>query len=225
MAINLNNLKKSITVATVLTIASCLVPESAQAIILRFSGTPNTTTPVVFNLDTSVENSATDFPDSNIGLFRGAVQQARLVCNEPINSSLCRSGETLAFNPGDLSAFLISDTEVQYKATLYGANSNVFSLTIQVVLSDSEFNSADLADSLSKLSQFLIETETYNLSVAGALSESSGEGFVGFGVEAIEVPEPDAIGSLLGAGAISTLLLLKHSRRSRKLTYSTTAPE
>ena len=221
MAMNLNNLKKSITVATVLTIAACLVPKSAQAVILKFSGTPNQTTPITFNLDASVENSD---PDSNEGLFKGAVQEATLVCNESIDSSLCSLGEDLFFNPGDLTA-VISDTEVQYQATLSDANSNVLSFTIQVLLSDLAFSGAELVDSLSKLSQLLNETEIPSLVVTTEFRNSSGESSFGagsFNIEVIEVPEPGVTGILLGTGAMSTLLFLKRSKRSRKLTHSIT---
>ena len=231
MAMNLNNFKKSITVATVLTIAACLVPESAQAIILKFSGSPNAgETFVDFTINTSIKDSN---PAPNKGLFKGAVQEATFTCSPDRNPSFncTRKGEIFSFNSGDLTASLTSNNTVQYEATLFDAASNVLTVGLLISPSGSNFNTFDLINSLSNLNQVLAENPRV-LQIAGQFqSQDPGAFLAGVTVITITpppvtaVPEPDEVGSLLGTGAISTLLLLKRSRRSRKLTRSTTAPQ
>jgi len=210
MAINLNQLKKSITVATVLTIVACLVPESAQAIILKFSGSPNNNqTFVDFTINTSIKDSKPD--DPNVGLFKEAVQEATFTCSQSNNSTFgcTEAGEIFSFSAGNLTASQISDDTVQYEALLFDSNFNYLRLGIRVNSTDSEF-----INSLSPLGEVLIETG--GIQVA-ALLNSPNPLDAGLGFQVTEVPEPDTIGCLLSAGILGVALLPKGSRRSRKL--------
>ncbi len=211
-SISLNKLKNIIAGVTVLTTISCLVPESAQAIKLGFSGSPNASeTEVDFILDTSVNRN-------DVGRFEGAVQEVRFTCNEPIFGCEKVKGKEastsfpfkLDFGSGDLTAYRISDDTVRYEAILSDANSNNLWLNIRVFSRDSE-----LLTSLSTLSQLL---ETKNYKVAARLYSPPSEGdFVQLPIR--EVPEPDATGSSL-VGALGAVSLLKGVKRSRKLQIS-----
>ena len=102
-SISFNNFKKVAAVATFLTTMVCLVPESAQAVRLRFSGAPNDDkSTLVFILDTSILDAAND---PNIGSFPGAIQNANYSCTTENSISVwCGGQPQILFNPGNLQA-------------------------------------------------------------------------------------------------------------------------
>jgi hypothetical protein len=201
------NFNKAVALATALTTVACLVPESVQAGILRFSGSPNIgETSLNFNLDDSVQDSKK--LDPNIGFFKGAVQQAIYTCETKNSNFGCnKKGNKFLFKSGDLTASKISENTVQYEAMLSDGKSNVLNLAILVGSNDSAF-----INSLSALSQFLIENKKVNV-VANLNSSSPLIGDPGNPFHITEVPDPNMTSSLLGIGAIGTLLLLKRIRR------------
>ncbi|MFB2983056.1 hypothetical protein [Microseira sp. BLCC-F43] len=227
-SIGLSNFKKVAAVATVFTIATCLVPDSTQAVRLEFSGSPNTgETYLDFNLDTSILDSANA---PNIGSFLGAIQNASYRCSE--NSiSFCGGQRQIFFNPGNLQASPIVSLAdlnnypaadrfiggVKYEARLDSPSSSDF-IEFGILVGPSGF---DLINSLSELSSVFINnrSDVY----VGVRDLNSQDGFfIGAGsrFEVItSVPEPDGTSSVLVAGAIG-VLLLKPIRRSKKLTQS-----
>jgi hypothetical protein len=222
-SIGLNNLKKVAAVATVFTIATCLVPESAQAVRLQFSGSPNTgETFLDFNLDTSILDSANE---PNIGSFQGAIQNASYRCRED-KISLCGGQPQIFFNPGNLQASPIVSLDdvnppiidvVKYEARLDSRSSSDF-IEFGIWVRPSGF---DIINSLSELSSIFINNPSDVYVAVRSLNSQDGTFFVaGNRFEVItSVPEPDGTSSVLVAGAIG-VLLLKRIRRSKKLTQS-----
>jgi hypothetical protein len=214
-SINLNNFKAVAVVATVLTTISCLVPEYAQALSLRFSGVPNSSeSSLDFTLDTSV-------PGDSSGLFQGAIQEATYTC---IQSSIrfCAGNTEIFFQPGDLQASQITESSlenfpngpgedfiggVQYEATLRDIDNNFLKFAFFVRPSDS-----NLINDLSNLSTFssLPTQITERVNTMNFVPTR-------FTITPqVIVPEPNATSSLLGVGAIGAVLLLKRIKRSRK---------
>jgi hypothetical protein len=214
-SINLNNFKAVAVVATVLTTISCLVPEYAQALSLRFSGVPNSSeSSLDFTLDTSV-------PGDSSGLFLGAIQEATYTCIE-YRIDLCAGNTEIFFRPGDLQASQITESSlenftngpgesfiggVQYEATLRDIDNNFLKFAFFVLPNDS-----NLINDLSNLSTFSLLPTVITESV-------NTMNFVptNFTITPqVIVPEPNATSSLLGVGAIGAVLLLKRIKRSRK---------
>jgi len=222
-SISLNNLKNIIAVVTVLTTISCLVPESAQAIKLGFSGSPNGGfTFLDFTLDTDVRDSNEAL---NEGLFKEAIQEAKYtVCSGVIPHSspdTCVVDREIYFLSADIQASLLTEAdienlfhgigqigEVKYEATLI---SNVDNFSLNFIFAVPP-NGSDLLNDLSGLSAFT------NTSVFTIIR---GGGGLALGITPItEVPEPDVTGSLLGVGALGAVSLLKGVKRSIKLQIS-----
>jgi len=214
-SISLNNFKTVAVVATVLTTISCLVPEYAQALSLRFSGSPNASeTSLKFTLDTSV-------PGDSSGLFLGAIQEATYTCIES-RSDLCAGNTEISFLPGDLQASQITDPSfgdltnypgesfiggVKYEATLRDRDNNFLKFAFFVPPTDS-----DLINDLSNLT-------TFSFLQTAITERVNTMNFVGtsfFIRPQVIVPEPNATSSLLGVGAIGAVLVLKRIKRSRK---------
>jgi hypothetical protein len=210
-SMGLNNLKKIMAVATVLATISCLVPESAQAIQLKFSGSPNAGDELDFFINTSVkgENS----------IFQEAIQEVTYKC-KPESTAGCPEdlgGKELLFKSGDLKAFEISENTVQYD-TVLSENSNFLRIVIRVTAD------AQTANLLLTSLEPLISLKQENFQVAAVVAhnerglEIRDQAFRPFKVT--QVPEPDFTSSLLGAGAIGTVLLLKRIGHSGKLAKS-----
>jgi hypothetical protein len=215
-SINLNNFKAVAVVATVLTTISCLVPEYAQALSLRFSGVPNIDlTRLEFTLDTSV-------PGDSSGLFQRAIQEATYTCIES-SIALCAQKTEIFFQPGDLQASQITESSlenfpngpdgerfiggVQYEATLRDIDNNFLKFAFFVPRTDS-----NLINDLSNLSTFpsLPTQITERVNTMSFVSTR-------FNITPqVIVPEPNATSSLLGVGSIGAVLLLKRIKRSRK---------
>ncbi|RCJ26149.1 hypothetical protein A6770_26830 [Nostoc minutum NIES-26] len=70
-----NNLKKLLVATTVFTIATCLVPNSAQAGLGKASGGSANSTKFSFDFNTSVTDSN---PDNNVGFFAGAIENFKI---------------------------------------------------------------------------------------------------------------------------------------------------
>jgi hypothetical protein len=232
---SLNKFKKVIAVATVLATISCLVPESAQAIKLGFSGSPNGGASFLdFTLDTSVPPETTS--DSNVVLFPEAIQDAEYMCPREILVNPCTNEDReISFLPGTLRASRITtETDlnrypssnsfiggVKYEATLNSQSSSDFIEVGILVIQSSSF---DLINSLSALGNlFPNDDGSVSVSYVGIGFPNSKESpFIGAGnrfkvVPEFEVvPEPDATSSLLGVGTIGAVLLLKRIKRSRK---------
>jgi hypothetical protein len=222
---SLNKFKKVIAAATVLATISCLVPESAQAILLRFSGSPNGGASFLdFTLDTSVPPETTS--DSNVVLFPEAIQEAEYRCNRGAFRLCLNEDREISLLPGTLRASRITtETDlngypssnsliggVKYEATLNSQSSSDFIEVGILVIQSSSF---DLINSLSALGS-LFTNDDDPVSYVGIRAPNSKEGpFIGdpsnFVVvpEFEVVPEPNATSSLLGVGAIGALLLLK----------------
>ncbi len=255
MAINLNKLKKSTTVATVITIAACLVPESAQAIILRFSGTPAATPRIdIFEFDINLNVSESN---NNEGFFSGAITKFRgqFVGGEPENIIFL----PLSFSSGNLTASVLSQSELESDLTNFGdpritfinlvedpfnPNANNFNngavryeatseqspvtLTLFVPCPDQQSTCQTWANSLSTLQQFPLIPAVVQIP-----NPINGGNFIqpfGFqqnsglslnevipAPDATEIPEPNAIASLLGFGALGVASLLKYNKGSSKL--------
>jgi len=232
-SIGLNSLKNVIAVATALaTVTTCLVPKSAQALI-RFSGSPNSGTAYwVYDIDTSVPDLD---PNPNAGLFPGAIQNFKLVLCTDSYSDLALdtpcSGNYLvrevAFQVGDLISSPITESNrPQYEEYIGGGgvrydasftttdpgfeNPNNLSIFVAPPLA------SDLINSLSGL----YSTFVSNSNLIGAdMSEfaevqfpAGGTVVLGVDFTAVDVPEPNATGGLLSAGAIGALLLLKRKK-------------
>jgi hypothetical protein len=221
-SINLNNFKAVAVVATVLTTISCLVPEYAQALSLRFSGSPNSSASSLdFTLDTSV-------PGDSSGLFQGAIQEATYTCIES-SIALCAGNTEIFFLPGDLQASQITDPSfgdltnypgesfiggVQYEATLSDIDNNFLKFAFFVLPTDSNLIN-DLSN-LSNLSTFseLPTQITENVNTMNFVPTR-------FTITPqVIVPEPNATSSLLSLGSLGAVLLLKGVKRSRKLQIS-----
>ncbi len=218
-SINLNNFKAVAVVATVLTTISCLVPEYAQALSLRFSGVPNSSeSSLDFTLDTSV-------PGDSSGLFQGAIQEATYTCIES-RIDLCAGNTEISFLPGDLQASQITAPSfenltdrpgesfiggVKYEATLRDIDNNFLKFAFFVPPTDS-----NLLNDLSNLStfSFLQTAITERVNTMSFIPTR-------FSITPqVIVPEPNATSSLLGVGAIGAVLVLKRIKRSRKLQIS-----
>ena len=214
-SINLNNFKTVAVVATVLTTISCLVPEYAQALSLRFSGVPNSSeSSLDFTLDTSV-------PGDSSGLFLGAIQEATYTCIQS-RIDLCAGISEISFLPGDLQASKITDPSfgdltnypgdsfiggVKYEATLRDRDNNFLKFAFFVPPTDS-----DLINDLSNLTtfSFLQTAITERVNTMNFIGTS-------FSIKPqVIVPEPNATSSLLGVGTIGAVLVLKRIKRSRK---------
>ncbi|HAX76959.1 MAG TPA: hypothetical protein DCY88_14255 [Cyanobacteria bacterium UBA11372] len=229
-SINLNNFKKVAAVATFLTTMVCLVPESAQAVRLRFSGAPNDDkSTLVFILDTSILDAAND---PNIGSFPGAIQNANYSCTTENSISVwCGGQPQILFNPGNLQAsprvpsdgvnnyqsFFGYNVGVKYEARLDSSSSSDFFIEFVILVKTSHF---DIINSLSDLSSVFINNPSDVFVVISPLNSKNGNFTpAGNGSSFKVVPEPDATSSVLVAGAIG-VLLLKRIRRSKKLTQS-----
>jgi len=233
---SLKKFKKVIAVATFLATIPCLVPESAEAILLRYSGSPNGgASSLEFTLDTSVSPETTS--DSNVVLFPEAIQDAEYMCTGEILVNPCTNEEReISFLPGTLRASRITtETDlnggypssnsfiggVKYEATLNSQSSSDFIEVGILVIQSSSF---DLLNSLSALGNlFPNDDGSVSVSYVGIGFPSSNEvSFIGAGrnfevVPEFEVvPDPDATSSLLGVGAIGAVLVLKRIKRSRK---------
>jgi hypothetical protein len=240
---SLNKFKKVIAAATVLATISCLVPESAQAILLRFSGSPNGGASFLdFTLDTSVPPETTS--DSNVVLFPEAIQDAEYRCTGEILVFPCTNEDReFSFLPGTLRASRITtETDVnrypgsnslfiggvKYEATLNSQSSSDFIEVGILVIQSSSF---DLINSLSALGNLFPNNDgSVSVSYVGiAFPYSKESPFIGAGnrfkvVSDVEVvPDPDATRSLLGVGAIGAVLRLKRIKRSRKFQGSQNA--
>ena len=211
-SMGLNNLKKIMAVATVLATISCLVPESAQAIQLKFSGSPNAIDELDFFINTSVkgENS----------IFKEAIQEVTYKCKTESTAGCPEDllGKELLFKSGDLKAFEISENTVQYD-TVLSENSNFLRIVIRVT------SDAQTANSLLTSLEPLISLKEENFEVAAVVAHNEGGLVIGDGAfgnpfKLTQVPEPDATSSILGAGAIGTVLLLKRIGHSGKLAKS-----
>lgn len=200
-----NKLNKVMAGATAFATISCLMPESAQAIQLKFTGTPNSGDELNFILDTSITAKESTFEE--------AIQKVTYECTT--DSDFCPEavlGKELNFGSGDLKAEIFEDT-VQY-STVLSKDYNVIKIVIRVNSSDFR-----LLNSLEPLIPF-IENEDFE--VAADVAEKGEEFEIGddaFGnpFTVTQVSEPDATSSLLGAGAIGAVLLLKRIGRSEKL--------
>ena len=227
-SIGLNSLKKVIAVATALaTVTTCLVPKSAQALI-RFSGAPNTgQTFYVYDIDTSVPDLD---PNPNAGLFQGAIQNFKyLVCTESygqLGSDTPCSGNDVAretvFQVGALIPSQITASNlpgsvpdiyvggVRYDASLtstdpFFLNANNLAIYFAPPLA------SDLLNSLSDL--FSTVGSSTNGGAFTEVQSPNGNLAVFFtDFTAVDVPEPNATGGLLSAGAIGALLLLKRKK-------------
>ena len=210
----LNNLKKIMAVATVLGTISCLVPESAQAIQLKFSGSPNARDELDFFINTSVkgENS----------IFKEAIQEVTYKCKKDSTAGcpadLSQVEKELIFKLGDLKAFEISKNTVQYD-TMFSENSNFLRIVIRVT------SDAQTANSLLTSLESLISLKEENFKVAAVVAHNKKELKIddqafGNSFKVTQVPDPDFTSSLLGAGAIGTVLLLKRIGHSGKLAKS-----
>jgi hypothetical protein len=211
---SLNKLKEVIAVATVLATISCLVPESAQAIQLKFSGSPNAGDELDFFLNTSVkgENS----------IFKEAIQEVTYKC-KPESTAGCPKdlwGKELIFKSGDLKAKISKKSEntVKYD-TVLAENSNFLRIVIRVT------SDAQTANSLLTSLEPLISLKEKNFDVAAVVAHNEGgleifDGAFGNPFKVTQVPDPDFTSSLLGAGAIGTVLLLNRIGHSGKLAKS-----
>jgi len=223
-SIGLNSLKKFIPVATALaTITSFLAPESAQALI-RYSGSPNSSnTFFYFDIDTSVSDSN---PNPDAGFFAGAIQSAKYTCPNDLGN-VCKGRTEFVFQPGDIIASPITTSTVlnnlsftnslsdfvggvAYEVRLNGTNSSSSDF-IKFVILLKPASGFDLLNSLSNLSSSI---EMGNILAAVALPNSETDPFIQAGqfISVVDVPEPNATGSLLSAGAIGALLLLKRKK-------------
>ncbi len=229
---SLNKFKKIIAVVTVLTTISCLVPKSAEAILLRYSGSPNSgVSSLTFTLDTSVPPETTS--DSNVVLFPEAIQEAEYRCTGGTLLFCLNEDREISFLAGTLRASRITtETDlngypssnsfiggVKYEATLNSQSSSDF---IEFGILVNQSSSFDLINSLSALGS-LLTNDGGSDSYVGIRAPNSKEGsFIGAGsnfkvVPEFEVvPDPDATTSLLGVGAIGAVLVLKRIKRSRK---------
>lgn len=212
---------KSVTVlAAVLAVISGIVPESAEAIILRFSGNPNSgETTLEFNLDTSVPNTSSE-PDK--GVFEGAIKDAKYSCKV---ASWCTSSGTdkteFYFSPATLyasQAEILPDnrSEARYEAELRGQPpyESVFIQFFILVIQDRP-NSFNIIDSLSELSSLLINHPGNGQVNISNLNSKNGL-FIGAGSNFQVVPEPNSASSLLCFGSLGAVSLLKRVKRSRK---------
>lgn len=229
-----NKLNKVMAVATVLATVSCLVPESAQALNLvpesaqalvanindiqfKFSGTPNSEDKldIFFNLETELDTS-------NL-IFEKGIQKATYICAE-YSTENCSLDEKFIFSSGDLEAYQIAfiDREpyVQYVAMLTGINyfteeDAFLHIAIQIPSSSPNLSIKAIED----LSEFLLFNKNQEVGVFARLNErldfdflkDNASQFLQFSVT--QVPEPNVTSSLLSAGAIGTVLLLKHIGR------------
>ena len=214
--ISLNKFNKIIAAATILATISCLVSESAQAISLRFSGNPNAgETFLSFTLDTSIES---EFKPDGSEYFPGAVQDVIfLKCKNPNPDRReflpnCETDKFL-FDSGDLTFYRLSDNEVKYESMLFDENSN----NLKLGISFTGLSNAEFITSLSDLNE-LLETQRPKFD-ARLNSPDAPLTFVNSftNVEVAAVPEPNGANSILGIGAIGAVLLLKRTKRSRRI--------
>jgi hypothetical protein len=190
-------------------------------ITMDITGSPNAGgLAIYFSLNPSVSDS--DNTD-NTALFTNGVESAFFL---ECPGSACTVSSTLfSFGSGDLRGSLINEETVQYEATFNENSNGVFGFALQVDPSGTNFSSADLLDSLSNLNQFLTENPT-EFTVAFQFGNNSTTFTPNYLVQVVPkpVPESDATGSLLGAGA-AIALLLKRKRHSIKITHNRTSSE
>jgi hypothetical protein len=189
-------------------------------ITMDITGSPNSGELYVdFSLNPSVESDGSD--TNNKFIFKDAVQSATFLS---CPNSDCNQGTLFSFGSGDLIGSLTDKGLVQYESTPFQENSKFFRFAIQVNPSGTNFSSADLLASLSNLNQFLTENPTkFELAALLNSDRDFGSGdFISNVNESIyvqvvpePVPEPDATGSLLVAGATIALLLKRRKHPNK----------
>jgi PEP-CTERM motif len=226
---------------TVLVIMTGMVPESAQALLLRglrFSGTPNDdNTFFEFDIDISVPDSD---PDPDIGLFEGAVLTPKYTCLEPSDFNCPDELPfSVTFDSEDLRATKVNSVDdiqdfantadfiedpnnfvggIRYDSALFDPDTNS-SLRFAFLLTPPVSGSIN---DLSTLGNFLTTSSDFNIGIS-LLNEPDTSKFdtlfTNFNFTPIvepttDVPEPASMIALLGFGALGTMSMLKRSRSS-----------
>jgi hypothetical protein len=227
-SINLNNFKTVAVVATVLTTISCLVPESAQAGIVKGSGSATNSSTFNFDLNTSAPNLEGTFleaiqnfnvtPTSGLG---GAITNFGVCGN-----SVCPHGNVTITrlttdSRGNISGLNFGLDELQMILPSLGSSGINFpndvlryDVTFVGTSSDPELiwfiqsNDSTLINDLSSLSRFSIIEGIFPRGAVlldGQVNRGSRFTF-SLQVPSEQVPEPSATASLVGIGGAVALL-------------------
>lgn len=240
---NLMTLKKVSAVVAAVGIATCLVPEPAQAQRAGWSGRATNTRIFNFDLDTAVPDGAGT--DDSAGYFPGAIENFNISAggsSDSVNSFICGSA---VCPPGDLTVTkLTADSSGRIPGLSFGLNglqqifdslspsgidfsNNVLRYDVTFVGTSPEpdliwfIQSSDssLINDLSGLSQFNTIRGIFPRDVAvfdgGGINNS---GIFNLSLEGFsqQVPEPTAIVGLLGIGTLSAVSLLKRNKSLKK---------
>jgi hypothetical protein len=239
-SMSLNNFKKVAAVATFLSTLACLTPDSAEAItLLRFSGSSFNGSQISFNINTSVSKSI-------LGYFPNAIEEFKFNFNigEGVKAEFKFGNLTASLENGCANKYGFAEDDcVKYEVAfdtnpnnvqLYEFNQEPNNLPpedFRLFLHIPTTNEDSLDSLLTELPQPIVVEVGYSDEPEQFLQITFQEGScldegdpVGpctiETINAEAVPEPSETTSLLGAGAIGGILLLKRSRRSRKLASS-----
>jgi len=236
-SMSLNNFKKVAAVATFLSTLACLTPDSAEAItLLRFSGSSFNGSQISFNINTSVSKSI-------LGYFPNAIEDFKFNFNigEGVKAEFKFGNLTASLENGCDNKYGFAENEcVKYEVAFDTNPNNVqlyefnqepnnlppedFRLFLHIPTTNEDF-----INSLStELPQPIVvevgsrdEPELFiQITSQNGTCLDAGDPVGPCTIDTEEVPEPSETVGLLGAGAIGTLLLLKRSRRSRKVASS-----
>lgn len=231
---NLINLKMFTSVAVAVGIAVCLVPQSAQAQIIRRSGSAVFNSNLNFDIDTTVQDQ--DQADNSRGYFPGAIQNYTRL-------SLDRSSILESSPLGNLTVSKFTSDATGNVLGLVDTNGLEITLNrLQQLLPDVNFsndvvrydvafpsitsstnnfsffipsNDSNLINNLSDLTQFnelrgiLPGVVSPNDNITGTfrlLEQDSSQ----------RVPEPTATAGLLGVGALGVASLVKRNKHLKK---------
>jgi hypothetical protein len=238
---SLNKLKKVTAVATVIATISCLIPQSAQAGIVKASGRATNLSRITFDLDDSIQNQAGT--DKSKGEFPGAIQNFNIV-GFFNNSSFC-GNDTCP--PGDLTVSqLTTDSNGNIPGLGFGLgplqeivnvpstptidfSKNVLRYDVRFVSTKPQpdliwfiqSNDFNLINDLAGLSQFKTITGIIPRDVLvfdNRVVNDGGRFGISLEGSSKEVPEPTATASLVGVGILGAVVGLKRNKRLKKTT-------
>ena len=241
MTMNLNTFKKVMAVATVLATISGLVPQSAQAGIMKASGRSINTSFFTFDLDNSIQDQAG--MDMNKGEFPGAIQNFNLEPGGAFNNSgicgnpVCPPGDVtvsklttdssgnipgLSFGLDGLqqifdaispSGIDFSKDVLRYDITFLGTSPE------PALIWFIQSNDSNLIKDLSGLSQFNTIQAIFPGDVGvfdGGNVNNGGKSNISLEAASEQVPEPTATASLVCVGTLGAVLRLKRNKRLKK---------
>ncbi|BBD59439.1 hypothetical protein NIES2109_22240 [Nostoc sp. HK-01] len=241
-----NALKKVVGAATLMTLAATIMPDTAQAQRVRYSGASMNGPVVTFDVNTTVTESLPGLGNDNLGYFPGAVQNFNITeANSDIkNSAIC--GEDLCplgnltvrrlTTEGDENNPTISDLNIDGSDVTLDFLQGFFNKSTEINFSGNvlRYDISFLAGTASNQPDVVWFIQSDDSRLINNLTGFAGVNRIfgifprqinGGGTFAIDrqntsqpVPEPSTVAaSLLSVGVLGMRSLLQHRKRLKKV--------